>query len=359
MNATKVLEEKIGRKIVEQLMNNKPPIIEIPKRFKTNVWFDEKDKVIRMKDDTFERQMNSLSGIKSFTQTLAVASVIADSLRQKISLTKRDVYYAGGRITIGKESLFEKQADSDLIIEDIEVLTGLFREQLGVVAEESGQIVGNIVYETLNRDGEWIETDCTKVSDPMQTSGRFIKDEEFKIKSIDAKFILIVEKGGILTKLFDTKFDKRHNCIMISTKGQPDRASRYLVKKIHNEYKLPVYMLVDGDPWGMHIASVWKYGSIRLCYENDRLACPNAKLIGVFPSEIEKYDIKKYEKLDEGDIRRARRLLSEPWLNCEPEWKKEIELFLKNNKKCEIENLSEHNIRFLTDTYLPEKLNLK
>ena len=201
MSATKVLEEKIGRKIVEQLKNNKPPIIEIPKRLRTNVLFDEKEKIIRMKDDTFERQMNSLSGIKSFTQTLAVASVVADSLKQKIPLTKRDVYYHGGRITIGKESLFEKQQESDLIIEDIEVLTGLFREQLGIVAEESGQIIGNIKYEMLNIDDEWILTDCNKIAKPDTTSGEFMLDKKFRITNTEADFVLVIEKGGILEKL--------------------------------------------------------------------------------------------------------------------------------------------------------------
>jgi DNA topoisomerase VI subunit A len=48
--------------------------------------------------------------------------------------------------------------------------------------------------------------------------------------------------------------------------------------RLHNELKLPVYCLLDNDPWGYYIYSVIKQGSINLAYESQRMAIPDAKL---------------------------------------------------------------------------------
>jgi len=246
-----------------------------------------------------------------------------------------------------------------MIIEDLEVYTGLLREEMGVIPGKSGEMIGNIVFQLKNRDDEWITTDCRKIAEPTSISTLFMKEGKYAISDIGAKFILIVEKAGIITKLVDTKFDKKYDCILLSTRGQPDRASRFLVKKLHKEYNIPIYILVDGDPWGHHIASVWKFGSKRLAFESERLACPDAQLVGIFPSDIERYKIKKTEILSVKDVKRATKLLEEPWFDDEPEWKQEIKMFLELKRKCEIENLSEHDVTYLGDYYLPEKLRLK
>ena len=58
------------------------------------------------------------------------------------------------------------------------------------------------------------------------------------------------------------------------------RGVRRLARRLHEEYKLPVYVLVDNDPWGYYIYTVLKQGSINLAYESQRMAIPNAKFIG-------------------------------------------------------------------------------
>lgn len=40
-------------------------------------------------------------------------------------------------------------------------------------------------------------------------------------------------------------------------------------------------MLVDGDPYGFEIATVYKFGSAKMQHEADELTCPRSELIGL------------------------------------------------------------------------------
>jgi meiotic recombination protein SPO11 len=47
--------------------------------------------------------------------------------------------------------------------------------------------------------------------------------------------------------------------------------------------------LVDSDPFGLDILSVYKYGSQRMQHENDKLAARRIKWLGIWASELERY----------------------------------------------------------------------
>lgn len=46
--------------------------------------------------------------------------------------------------------------------------------------------------------------------------------------------------------------------------------------------------LVDGDPYGLDILSVYKYGSRAMQHENDKLAARRIKWLGIWASELER-----------------------------------------------------------------------
>ena len=46
--------------------------------------------------------------------------------------------------------------------------------------------------------------------------------------------------------------------------------------------------LVDGDPYGLDILSVYKYGSKSMQHENDKLAARRIKWLGIWASELER-----------------------------------------------------------------------
>jgi len=158
-------------------------------------------------------------------------------------------------------------------------------------------------------------------------------------------------------RLNEDKFWKKHNCMLITGQGQPPRGVRRLVKRMHEELKLPVYVLVDNDPWGFYIYSVVKQGSINLAYESMRMAVPSARFIGLSSFDREKYRLPPNVtiKLKDEDIGRAKQMLSYKWFD-RPHWRREIEHMLKSGVKLELEALSNRGISFITEEYLPHKL---
>ena len=53
---------------------------------------------------------------------------------------------------------------------------------------------------------------------------------------------------------------------------------------------MPVLAIVDADPYGLDILSVYKYGSKSMQHENGKLAAARIKWLGLWASEVEKYD---------------------------------------------------------------------
>jgi meiotic recombination protein SPO11 len=102
---------------------------------------------------------------------------------------------------------------------------------------------------------------------------------------------------------------------MTQGKGYPDLATRQMVKmlsdKISSTYvfpplsncaiifsRVPFVTLVDGDPYGLDIASVYKFGSVALRHESYRLAVPRIECIGVWASELALQVLHLHEFMD-------------------------------------------------------------
>jgi meiotic recombination protein SPO11 len=71
-------------------------------------------------------------------------------------------------------------------------------------------------------------------------------------------------------------------------KGYPDVATRQLVATLSAclPRRIPILGLVDGDPYGLDILSVYKYGSRGMAHEGAKLEAPRVKYLGVFASEL-------------------------------------------------------------------------
>lgn len=168
-----------------------------------------------------------------------------------------------------------------------------------------------------------------------------------------------VEKNAGFERLHEDKFWQKHKCILIGTGGQPSRGTRLLIQRLNQEHKLPVYVMTDADSYGWYIYSVIKSGSISLAHVSDRIATPEARFIGLSISDIYNYDLKKATiKAKEVDIARAKELLQYDWFK-NPKWQKEINLMIEKGIKAEIEALSNRGLKFMSETYLPEKLKEK
>ena len=179
-----------------------------------------------------------------------------------------------------------------------------------------------------------------------------------QFKKCKAKFILHVEKDTVWRRFNEDKFWHKHNCILTHGGGQPPRGVRRLLHRLHHELKLPIYCVLDNDPWGYYIYSVLKQGSINLAYESKRMAIPAVRYLGLRSNDYERCELSSSVqiKLNEQDIKRAKQIASYPWFEKKKAWQKEIDLMLKNGFKLEVESLISKDISYVTEEYVPERL---
>ena len=346
----------LADRVIESAKKKKDPEFQIPVRALSNVEFNTKKRLIMMKDATTGRSFFNLGMARKFMQTILVGDALAELQRADLTTSLREIYYRTKHtLKDSSENTFDGQDESDPIIEDLEVTLAALREELHVAAEGRGSIVGNV---TLVDNGDVI--DCTRAGKAGHTVPSIVEEPGIRIRKCDADFILLIEKATQFNRLSEDKFWKKHNCILVTGNGQPPRGVRRLSRRIHDEFKKPVYVLVDNDPWGYYIYSVVKQGSINLAFESDRMAIPDAKFIGLSSFDPEKHKLSRtYSiKLNDKDISRAKELMAYPWFQ-KKEWQKEIKNMLVSGVKYELDALASKNFQYLTTDYLPKKLKDK
>ena len=149
-------------------------------------------------------------------------------------------------------------------------------------------------------------------------------------------------------------FDDEYNAIIVHLKGQPARATRRIIKRFNDELELPVTVFTDGDPWSYRIFASVGYGSIKSAHLSRSLATPDARFIGIQPSDIVEYDLPT-DPLSDSDINALENELQDPRFKSEY-WTEQISLQLEIEKKAEQQALASRGLDFVTDTYLPDRL---
>ena len=342
--------------VISAANRKKDPSIDIPVRSLSNVKFNEKKGFIEMGSSKQKRTFFNLAMAKKFMQTMLVADALSELQRSDLTTSLREIYYRT-KHTIGDshENTFDDQNESDPVIEDLEVSLAALREELHVRAENGGTVIGPLVLED---DGDRV--DCAKLGKGGYSVPSIVEEGYVNIKKCTADFILLVEKGTQWNRMAEDKFWRKYNCILLTGNGQPPRGVRRLARRLHEEKKLPVYVLVDNDPWGYYIYSVIKQGSINLAFESQRMAIPAAKFIGLSSEDPEHYDLPRNVgiKLNDKDISRAKELLAYPWFQ-KKEWQVEIKRMLTSGLKFELDALANKDFQYLTKQYLPRKLKDK
>jgi len=243
------------------------------------------------------------------------------------------------------------RTQSDVVLDDLACMLGCTRTSLHVVASEKGIVVGRLRF---REDGDLI--DCSR----MGVGGKAIPPHIQKVSEIesDAKFILLVEKDAAFMRLAEDRFYNQYPCIILTAKGQPDVATRLFLKSLKQTLKIPVLALVDSDPYGLKILSVYMKGSMNMSYDSSNLTTPDIKWLGVRPSDLDRFNIPRQCRLPmtEEDIKTGKKLLEEDFVKANPQWVAELETMVKSKEKAEIQALSSFGFQYLTQAYLPLKL---
>lgn len=316
----------------------------VPTRSASNqLYVEELDRIV-LKDKTSVRTFANTSTVRKTAITTRIMGLVWELCKKGIHTTKRDLYYTDVK-------LFRTQGESDEVLNDVACMLGCTRTSLSVVASEKGIVIGRVQF---REAGDLI--DCTR----MGVGGKAIPPYIEKITEIqsDADFILLVEKDAAFMRLAEDRFYNKYPCIIITAKGQPDVATRLLLKKLKDTLKIPILGLVDSDPYGLKILSVYMSGSKNMSYDSANLTTPDIKWLGVRPSDLNKYGIPDQCRLamTEHDIKTGKELLEEDFIKKNQDWYKELELMVKNKEKAEIQALSNFGFQYLTEEYLPRKL---
>jgi DNA topoisomerase VI subunit A len=340
--------------VVQSARRGRAPYVDIPSRSLSNVRFNQSKRIIEMGSGTNRRELFNLAQARSYMQTLLVASGCKQLIDQGKTTSIRGLFYLLKHTIEGtSEETFDTQDECDPVIEDIEVSLDSMREELHLYAKNAGAMVGPI---TLVDSGDTI--DCSRMGSGGYSIPSIVEQDIVQFKKNTAKFILHVEKDTVWRRFNEDKFWRKHNCILTHGGGQPPRGVRRMLHRLHHELKLPVYCLLDNDPWGYYIYSVIKQGSINLAYESRRMAIPDARFLGLRSLDYGRCQLSPSVqiKLNEQDIKRARQIAQYPWFVNKKPWQKEIELMLKNGFKLEVEALISKDISYVTEEYVPARL---
>jgi DNA topoisomerase VI subunit A len=344
----------LAESVVESADKGRPPHVDIPSRSLANVRFNQSKRIIEMGGGSNRRELFNLAQAKSFMQTLLVGSGCKQLIQQGKTTSIRGLFYLLKHTIEGtSEETFDTQGECDPVIEDLEVSLDAMREELHLYAKNAGAMVGPI---TLVDSGDTI--DCSRMGSGGYSIPSIVEADIVQFKKHTAKFVLHVEKDTVWRRFNEDKFWREYDCILTHGGGQPPRGVRRMLHRLHYELKLPVYCLLDNDPWGYYIYSVIKQGSINLAYESRRMAIPDARFLGLRSNDYERCQLTPSVqiKLNEQDIKRAKQIAQYPWFARKKPWQKELELMLQNGFKLEVEALISKDISYVTQEYVPARL---
>ncbi|MGC8812252.1 MAG: DNA topoisomerase IV subunit A [Candidatus Aenigmatarchaeota archaeon] len=345
--------ESLGEKVLTDIEKKENPSIDVPIRSLSNIIYDKKTGMLTLGEKSAKRFLFHTGHAKRFMQTMLVAAFCKDLLEQNLHTSLRDLFYALKRtLPNSQENTFNEQSESDPIVVDLEVMLDVLREQLHLNADVRGRVVGDVIIKDRGDKIDWSKLGSGGWAIPSN-----VEDVEFK--KVNADFIIAIEKNAAFERLHEDKFWKRHKCILVTTQGQAARGTRRLIQRLATEFNLPVYVFSDADSYGWYIYSVIKYGSMSLAHVSDRLGTPNAKFLGLTISDIDKFGLKDFTiRAEEVDIKRAKEMMSYEWFK-HPAWQRELKLMIERKIKAELEALSGKGLKFITENYLPEKIEKK
>lgn len=256
-----------------------------------------------------------------------IETIVANSVS-----TKRDCYYM-------LKNQFQKypwmdlsgQGESDRLIDTLERIIRMQRENLNIIADPKGLIYGDITIV----DEEGTEFTCGEREQSITGLAG-----QWEIKKYGVKAVIPIEKTGVFMDLKKLKVADELNIGLVHLGGQPARGCRALIKLL-SEKGMPIGVLTDFSPWSGMIAKSVMSGSINAAHLSG-LHASKAAFLGIESADVSTWlkDVWKsvQEPLSKNDLLRAQNNLSLPYMQ-DDYWRSENEWFVKHARKTELEAL--------------------
>jgi DNA topoisomerase-6 subunit A len=342
-----------AKEIYGEIIARKKPSLRLPVRSLANVRYTAQKGFFELRGRNKERTL-TVGTVKTFAQTLRMMALSKELIESDDIATKREAYYVSKN---WGDARFQEQPESDTVMDDVEALFAVNREQLGFVPEEKGgEVSGRLVVIDRNTDGSQLRLDCTQFGSGAYSMPISVEHLGFETK---ASFILAIETAGMFQRLVKHGFWETANCILVSMGGVPTRACRRFIRRLADEKEIPVYAFVDGDPYGYsNIYRTLKVGSGNAAHLNEFFCVPQAHFLGVTPQDIIDFKLEEAtHPLKDVDIKRAKDALkNDPFYLHHKPWQKAIEQMLGMGVRAEQQALAKHGLNYVIDEYLPRKL---
>jgi DNA topoisomerase-6 subunit A len=337
---------------------HRKPSMRFPVRALSNVRYDLKRGHFEIRGKMATRTL-TYNTVKTFAQSVRLMATTKKDLLDKNDIAgKREIYYNSKS---WGECRFDEQPESDTLLDDMEAMLGINREQLGYIPEErGGDVTGPLTVLDQNPvTGETVKINCAKLGSGAWSIPSRVEHLRFESK---AALILVIETASLFQRLVHHVFYEKANCILVSMSGVPTRACRRFIRRLADDQKLPVLVFTDGDPYGYcNIYRTLKVGSGQAAHINRYFCVPQARYLGVTPQDIIDYKLEDAtHPLEEADIKRAKDALkNDPFIQHHKEWQNTLNQMLKMGVRIEQQAFAKHGLNFVLDHYLPEKLKKK
>ena len=344
--------KSIAQEVYDTIVKLRQPKLMSPVRSLSNVRYNEAAGFFEIGKAMKSRTLTA-STIRTFAQTLRMMSLSKTLIETDDIATKREAYYVSKN---WGEARFHEQIESDTIMDDIEAMLFVNREQLGFIPEEKGgDVAGKLtVIDADPETGKEVKIDCTKMGSGAYSIPSRVEDLQFET---NAEFVLAIETGGMFQRLVKHNYWKKSRCILIGMGGVPTRATRRFIRRLSDEKNIPVYAFTDGDPYGwLNIYRTLKVGSGLAAHINEFFCVPKAKFFGITADDIEKYKLPTHP-LKEIDVKRVKDgLKNDPFVQHHKEWQHALKKLTDMKVRAEQQALAIHGLNFVISDYLPEKL---
>ena len=347
---------EVGSEVRDDILKKgRKPSMRFPVRSLSNVKYDVKRGHFEIKGRMSVRTL-TYNTIKTFAQSMRLMATTKRDILDKNDIAgKREIYYNSKS---WGECRFDHQPESDSLLDDMEAMLGVNREQLGYIPEErGGDVAGPLTVIDRNpATGAIVKVDCSRLGTGAWSIPSRVEQLQFQTR---AKMILVIETASLFQRLVHHLFYEKENCVLVSMSGEPTRACRRFIRRLADDKGLPVLVFTDGDPYGYcNIYRTLKAGSGQAAHINRFFCVPQARYLGVTPDDIIEYGLEDAtHPLEDVDIKRANDALkNDPFIRHHKEWQDALNQMLKMGVRVEQQAFAKHGLNFVLDTYLPDKL---
>ncbi|MFH0963491.1 MAG: DNA topoisomerase IV subunit A [Planctomycetota bacterium] len=341
-----------AREVHDRIRARRKPSMKLPVRSLSNVKYDPRKGFFELKRTSKERTL-TVGTVKTFAQTLKMMALSKNLVETDDIASKREAYYISKN---WGDAAFSEQPESDAVMDDVEAMFAVNREQLGFIPEEKGgEVAGRLtVIDRESDTGKTLKIDCTRFGSGAYSIPISVEHLGFET---GARFVLAIETAGMFQRLVKHNYWKKANCVLVSMGGVPTRACRRFIRRLADQKRIPVYAFVDGDPYGyMNIYRTLKVGSGNAAHLNEFFCVPQASFLGVTPQDIIDYKLPTHP-LKDVDVKRAKDAIrNDPFVKHHKEWAKALERLISMKVRVEQQAFAKYGLNFVIEKYLPAKL---